>query len=86
MTDELYVDIIGWIGSILLIAAYLLISQDRIKSQSYTYQLLNVVGSVLLIVNTIYYRAYPSSALNVIWVVIGIVYIAKISQKPQNQQ
>lgn len=75
---ELLVDIIGWIGSIMLIAAYFMNSMGKISAQSFWYQLLNVIGSVLLVVNTIYYGAYPSSAVNFIWVFIGLHYLLKI--------
>ena len=77
----LTVDIVGWIGSILLIAAYLLNSKNKINAQSFIYQFLNVVGSILLIINTVYYGAYPSSAVNIIWVFIGGYYLIKIKEK-----
>jgi len=80
-TTKIIIDSIGWIGSLLLIAGYWLNSKGKINAQSIGYQLLNVIGSVLLIVNTIYYGAYPSSAVNIIWVFIGIFYVTKIQKK-----
>lgn len=74
----LVIDIIGWIGSIMLIAAYFMNSMGKISAQSFWYQLLNVIGSILLVINTIYYGAYPSSAVNFIWVFIGAHYLIKI--------
>ena len=71
------IDILGWVGSILLIVAYYQNSRDKINAQSYIYQFLNVSGSLLLIVNTLYYGAYPSSAVNIVWVFIGIHYLIK---------
>lgn len=75
------IDITGWIGSILLIVAYWLNSQNKLSSQSLTYQILNVVGSMLLMVNTLYYGAYPSSALNLVWVTIGVIFLIKNYKK-----
>ena len=80
--SQLLADILGWIGSILLVVAYGLNSINRMNSQSLAYQSMNIVGSALLIVNTIYYGAYPSSALNVVWMLIGLVYIGKLIKKP----
>ena len=77
MTNIL-IDSIGWIGSCILILAYWMNSKGNIDAQSYRYQFLNVIGSLLLIVNTIFYGAYPSSAVNIIWVFIGIIYMNKI--------
>ncbi len=80
-TTKIIIDSIGWVGSLMLIAGYWLNSKGKIDAQSISYQLLNAIGSVLLIANTIYYGAYPSSAVNIIWVFIGIFYIAKIVKK-----
>jgi len=78
---KITIDSIGWIGSLMLISGYWLNSKGKLNAQSLSYQLLNLIGSVLLIVNTIYYGAYPSSAVNIIWVFIGIFYIIKIQKK-----
>lgn len=84
MTNQLIIDIVGWIGSILLILAYLLISQNRVTSRDYSYQALNVVGSIFLVINTIYYGAFPSTAVNIVWVMIGTTFIIKISQNQKS--
>jgi phosphoglycerol transferase MdoB-like AlkP superfamily enzyme len=67
------VDLVGWIGAGLLLIAYGLVSFKKLRADSGYYQLLNVVGSCLLIVNTIYYRAYPSAVVNLIWIIIALV-------------
>jgi len=72
---NIIVDISGWIGSFMLIAAYYLNSKNRMDAQSTIYQLLNVIGSLLLILNTVFYGAYPSSVVNIIWVFIGTHYL-----------
>ncbi len=79
----LFVNIIGWLGSILLIAAYYLNSKNHLNAQSFIYQFLNVVGSLFLIINTIYFGAYPSAVVNIIWVFIGMYYISKIKNNEQ---
>lgn len=77
---NIIIDTIGWIGSCILIIAYWMNSKGKIDAQSYIYQFLNVIGSLLLIVNTLFYGAYPSSAVNIIWVFIGIIYMNKIQK------
>jgi hypothetical protein len=76
MNNHVWFDAIGWTGAAFLLVAYALISSKRLDADSTTYQLLNIVGSVFLVVNTIFYRAYPSSFVNVIWAGIAIVSIA----------
>lgn len=75
---SLVIDITGWIGGIALIVAYGLVSQKRIDPQSLSYHALNIFGALLLIVNTYYYGAYPSTAVSVVWVFVGIYYIFKM--------
>jgi hypothetical protein len=74
---KLTIDLIGWIGASLLLLAYGLVSFKRLQADSGYYQLLNVVGSCCLIVNTAYYRAYPSSSVNAIWILIAIMALIK---------
>ena len=74
---KLSVDLIGWLGAVLLLLAYALVSFKKLRVDGGHYQLLNAVGSCFLIVNTVYYRAYPSSFVNVIWILIAIVALIK---------
>ena len=71
------IDVLGWIGAIVLLIAYMLVSTKRVEGDSTGEQLLNVVGSIFLIINTFHYGAYPSGALNVFWMAIGIYAIRK---------
>ena len=67
------VNVVGWIGMALLISAYALVTTGRILGPSLTFQLMNLVGGGSLMVNSAYYGAWPSAALNLVWVVIGVV-------------
>ncbi len=69
---KLLIDLLGWIGAISLIAAYFCVSFRKIAADSALYQIMNAVGSFLLIVNTVYYRAYPSAFVNIIWIAIAV--------------
>jgi len=82
---ELFVDIVGWIGSIALTIAYVMISRNKITAQTYLYQGLNLLGSVCLIINSTYYGAYPSTALNIVWVGIGIFALYNIAKIKKNE-
>ena len=73
MDFELWIDILGWIGSVEVILAYALISNEKVHGKSVSYQLLNLTGSIFLTANTVYYRAYPSTAINFVWMVVAIV-------------
>jgi len=64
--------VVGWVGAALLVAAYALVSTGRLSGSGLRFQLLNIVGGVALTVNTAYHGAWPSAALNVVWVVVGL--------------
>ncbi len=78
MTVNLLVDLLGWVGAAALLVAYALISRGRFVGHSIGYQALNVVGSLGLIVNTAYYRAYPSTFVNVVWIAIAAYTLARV--------
>lgn len=66
------VEIIGWIGSICVLLAYVLVSTSKISGHSKIYQLLNLLGALGIIINTWFHRAFPSTTLNVIWLGIAV--------------
>ncbi len=72
---KLTVDVIGWFAAAAVLAAYALLSTGRVKSASYSYQGLNLVGGLGLAANTIYYMSYPSAALNIVWALIAVYAI-----------
>lgn len=72
------IDVIGWIGALLILIAYALISFKKIEGDSLKYQLLNIFGSICLVANTYYYGAIPSTLVNVIWAIIAVFAIVAI--------
>jgi hypothetical protein len=71
--SQLLADVAGWAGAAALLLAYGMVSFKKLPPDSGWYQFLNAAGSACLIVNTVYHRAYPSAAVNVVWIVIATV-------------
>jgi len=69
---KLAVDVIGWSGALLIIAAYALLSAGRLKAESIAYHLMNILGAVGFVVNSGWNGALPSAAMNVVWIGIGM--------------
>lgn len=69
---KIAVEVIGWAGAALLLGAYALLSAGKVRAESMSYQLMNVLGSAGFIVNSGWYGAYPSAAMNLIWIGIGL--------------
>jgi len=68
---QLAVEIAGWGGAVLILAAYLLLSMGRLTGQSPLYQWMNIIGAAGFTVNGWWHGALPSAALNVLWMLIG---------------
>jgi hypothetical protein len=78
---KLLIDIIGWVGSIQVIAAYGLNSYQRIKSDSIWFLLLNLIGGICLIIYSVYYTAYANTFINVVWVIIAIPALIRLFRR-----
>lgn len=74
---NILIEILGWTGSLLVLVAYMLNMNKKLASDSPVYYLLNILGSALLIVNTLFHEAYPSMLVNVVWVLIPVVTIVR---------
>lgn len=81
MTEQFWFDAFGWIGSVLVVAAYALNISGRMRADAPFYLWANIVGSIGLILNTAYVGAYPSACVNVIWVGIGLWGVFKNRKK-----
>jgi len=73
-------DIFGWIGMVLVLIAYGLLSTNRI-SNGKSYQLLNLVAALFMAIGLLPKNAWFSFALQVAWGIIAIVAIIKIEKK-----
>lgn len=71
MITYIAIEILGWIGVVAILIAYAAVSAKRWNGDSIIYQMLNLIGSMLVIVNSFYNHAYPSVAINVAWILIA---------------
>jgi hypothetical protein len=75
------IDVLGWIGAAALLSAYWLVSTQTARGDSRTYQGMNLLGATLVLVNSLYYGAYPSVGVNAAWIAIGTYALARHSPK-----
>jgi hypothetical protein len=72
-----------------ILIAYTMVSTRGVRGDSVAYQLLNLGGSIGLVTNTLYYGAYPSSLVNVVWAGIAVytllVVRRRIVQAPEGE-
>jgi hypothetical protein len=61
----------GWVGALILLAAFYTSVTQRYTPQSRPYLWLNFSGSILLIINATHYAAYPFVLVNVTWMLFS---------------
>jgi hypothetical protein len=66
------IEIVGWISVAMMLSAYLLLNAQKVSAKSRLYQWLNVLSGAGFVINSGWNGAYPSAAMNVVWMFIGI--------------
>jgi hypothetical protein len=69
---KLFVETVGWLGAIIMLIAYVLLTVGRLKSAAPSYHWLNIISGAGLICNSGWNGAYPSVFINAVWLVIGL--------------
>lgn len=73
-------DILGWIGMILVLLAYGLLSINKIDNGK-TYQIINLVASILMAIGLFPKNAWFSFALQIAWGIVALISIINIVKK-----
>lgn len=78
---EIFSQVLGWIGTFLVVLAYFLVSTKKIEATSKSYQFINLFGAIGVGANVLYQHAWPSFTLQIIWAIIAIFSLIKIVTK-----
>ena len=76
-------DILGWIGMIIILIAYDLLSTNKIENGK-LYQTLNLIAATFMAIGLFPTKAWFSFTLQVIWALIAIIAIVKLYKKKSN--
>jgi hypothetical protein len=77
--ERLFVDVAGWAAALLILGGYALLTAGKVTARSPAYQWMNVLGAIGFVINSGYFKAWPSAVLNVIWAGIGVVALIRIA-------
>lgn len=77
----------GWLGGVAVAVAYVLVATRRLSPDARMFQVLNIIGGVLLTATTLYRQAVPNTVINVVWIVFGIygIVTARRRQRADRQ-
>lgn len=76
-------DLVGSIGVFVIIATYVLLQTERIKSESLLYSILNAVGASLIVFSLFFNFNFSAFIVEFFWILISIFGIAKYFLKGQ---
>jgi hypothetical protein len=78
MTLPLLIEIIGWVGAVLVLGAYVLVTAGRLSGSSPAFQWMNAIGAAFFVLNSWWHGAIPSMVLNIIWSGIGLAALWRL--------
>ncbi len=70
-------DILGTVGVVVIILAYVLLQTERLRSDQLAYSLLNAIGAVLILISLYFSFNFPSFIVEFFWLVISLFGIGK---------
>ena len=78
---HIFIEVIGWVGALALLAAYFLAARGIYPTDTWQSLWLNVIGAIFLAIIAFVKGVFPSVALNVVWIGIGINALIKLRVK-----
>lgn len=78
-------DILGWLGMILVLVAYALLSTNKIENGK-LYQGLNLAAAILMAIGLFPTKAWFSFTLQVIWGLVALIAIIKMIKKNKKEK
>ncbi len=76
--DFEYIDLFGYIGAILIIVGFAMLSMERMGPKDMTYLLLNLFGGIGIVITALHRKDYPSGVLNVVFSLIALVSLVVV--------
>lgn len=73
----MFFDIVGWIGMVLVLLAYMLLSTNKIDNGK-VYQGLNLAAAILMAIGLFPKDAWFSFTLQVVWGLVALFAIIKL--------
>jgi predicted ferric reductase len=72
------IELAGWIGTALILVAYVLSSLGYLHTATISYQLMNLLGALGVGLITYLRRAFQGFVLNLVWAVVALIGLARL--------
>jgi predicted membrane protein len=81
--DYSWFDLVGNIGVLLMVFAYLLLQLEKLSSSAVSYLLLNAVGAVLVIISLMFRFNLSAFLMEAFWLLISLYGLTRsLSSRP----
>lgn len=77
----MWIEIVGWVGMVLLLSAFYLASSKRISDEQSLYHILNLLGAIGIGINAYYKHVIPQLMVEVAWACIATMGVANIIRR-----
>lgn len=75
---DIIIEVIGWLGALMILVGFALNGFEILQSQSYAYQLLNLVGALGVVVTSLHRKVHQTALLNGFWAVIAVFALINV--------
>lgn len=73
--------LIGFLGVLVVLAAYALLTTGRLRPDDWRYPIINILGTLGIIVSLFAQWNLPSMVTQLIWIAVSIVGLMRIAMK-----
>ena len=77
----MFIDVIGIIGVAIIVITYFLLQIEKIKSDDLQYSLLNIFGSILILLSILQNWNLASFLIEIFWILISFIGVYKAISK-----
>ena len=77
-SQDRLIELIGWVGFILIVVAYLFLTLTLLEVTSATYHLMNLTGALCMVANAKHKKATPLVWLNVVWSLVATIGLLQL--------
>lgn len=79
--DAWIIDTIGMLGTLLVVLAYSLLQLERTDPRGLTYNTLNLVGAVLLLISLYFHFNLASFVIEIFWIAASLIGLWKYHRR-----
>lgn len=75
---NLFSNIIGMTGTLMVVGAYLLLQLEKIDAKGLSYNLINLVGAIFLLISLLINFNLASFVIEIFWIIASLIGLYKL--------